>query len=297
MRFDDLKLIFESQASFSPKSNVAKRLERTFDYLDSAFEDSQRLLRNRTIIQSFATLAARIVEQASGNSSSPKFRAFFESFMAALAKQVELGQKATDDSLVGFQRTVNANVKSGAKIRHQVLIRKLLAHDPEWVSLLGPTALTEGALPQEIRDLSTYISERVNQLNEHFAAENGVDLFKATNKTQAATSRISKPIKGYQDYIRLVDDLYFMFHESTGTRLATKPSSFADINELRTAVRHDLDHGKAPKARKKRVKVAGAFKKYGGQSSPELMDPTHFVVVQANLLRLLASDLAAVAAG
>ena len=34
LRYDDLKSVFESQASFSPRSNVAQRLRAALDYLD-----------------------------------------------------------------------------------------------------------------------------------------------------------------------------------------------------------------------------------------------------------------------
>jgi len=38
-----------------------------------------------------------------------------------LSRQVELGHEATDSDYLTFQRTVNANVKSGAKTRQQIL--------------------------------------------------------------------------------------------------------------------------------------------------------------------------------
>jgi hypothetical protein len=51
-RFDDLRSVFESQATFSSESNVAKRMKDTLNFLDSGFEESSPLLRNRTIVQS-----------------------------------------------------------------------------------------------------------------------------------------------------------------------------------------------------------------------------------------------------
>ena len=53
LRFDDLKATFESQASFSDRSQAAKRLVETFDYLDRVVPEKSPALRNRTIIQSY----------------------------------------------------------------------------------------------------------------------------------------------------------------------------------------------------------------------------------------------------
>ena len=60
-RFDDLAAVLESQANFSANSNFAKRLRSTLDFLDTAIPSKSPKLRNRTIVQSLITLAARIV--------------------------------------------------------------------------------------------------------------------------------------------------------------------------------------------------------------------------------------------
>lgn len=43
--------------------------------------------------------------------------------MAELSRQVELGQEATDADYISFQRTVNANVRSGARTRQEQALR------------------------------------------------------------------------------------------------------------------------------------------------------------------------------
>ena len=93
LRFDDLKSIFDSQASFSGKSNVAVRLTETLDLLDRVFTTRSPELRNRTVVQSLATLVARLgPSKLSGEEAL--LRRFFNSFMTELSKQVELGQEA-----------------------------------------------------------------------------------------------------------------------------------------------------------------------------------------------------------
>jgi hypothetical protein len=95
-----------------------------------------------------------------------------------------------------------------------------------------------------------------------------------------------------QGYQTLVDDLYFLFRESIGARLNGKlPKSFSDVNTLRTDIRHDVDHGKRGQVRKKRKAIGGVFEKYSGVKSPQVLDPSRFVLVQANLLSALDLDL------
>jgi hypothetical protein len=63
------------------------------------------------------------------------------------------------------------------------------------------------------------------------------------------------------------------------------------VTDLRTDLRHDLDHGKATKAGAKRRKVGATFQKYSGVPTLESLDPEAFVIVQGNLLSALLNDL------
>jgi hypothetical protein len=125
LRYDDIKATFEAQKNFSPRSEVGKRLKQTFDCLCEIFEDDDQLLKNRTLVQSFTTLVYRLSEGGTLQALKKRLRKFFEEFMNALSKQVELGQSATDPALIEFQKTVNANVRGAAKTRQQILLRKL----------------------------------------------------------------------------------------------------------------------------------------------------------------------------
>ena len=115
------------------------------------------------------------------------------------------------------------------------------------------------------------IVQLVDQLNKKSSAMKGEDLFKATNKTTQALIRIRKPISTLQGYETLIDDLYFLFRESVGTRLvAAWPTSFAHVNDLRTDLRHDIDHGDAAKVRAKKRKIGKTFELYAGGGPPTL---------------------------
>jgi hypothetical protein len=69
------------------------------------------------------------------------------------------------------------------------------------------------------------------------------------------------------------------------------PGSFVDVNALRTDLQHDTDHGDKAKVKTKKTQAGAAFKRYSGEASPDVLDPTRFVLVQANILSALELDL------
>jgi len=293
LRYDDLRAVFESQSQFSPSSNVAKRLRASLDFVDAGFDNKTgRLLQNRTIVQSLLNFVCRLIQSGKTDGTEQRLREFFANFLGELNKQVELGQQATAPEYLEFQRTVNANVKGGARTRQQILLRKLLAADPTFVGMLDPTAVAESGLKASIASDAAEIVTLVGKINERYSAQHGEDLFKATNKTAQAQSSLGKVIEDFEQYKSFIDDLYFLFWESVGTRLSGRiPVSFADVNSLRTGLQHDVDHGKKQKVKAKRKKIGVVFTKYAGAPSPAGLAPERFVVVQANLLAALKQDL------
>ncbi len=144
LRYDDLRAVLESQSSFSPTSNVGKRLKEALDFADKCFEGAAgKILRNRTVVQSLLTLICRLRQAGNLSGHEQRIGKFFVAFLQELNKQVELGQKATDLDYLEFQRTVNANIKGGPRIRLQILLRKLFASDPSFADVLDPAAVAE----------------------------------------------------------------------------------------------------------------------------------------------------------
>jgi hypothetical protein len=292
LRFDDLKGIFEAQNNFSGTSAVAKRLKSTLDFLDTAFPKRQSILKNRTVVQSIATFACRLVQTGKAAGLQAKVASFVDHFMGELGSQVELGQAATDYDYIRFQRSINANVKAGPRIRQEILLRKAFMFDPALADAFDTSALMAVGLSGRITELSDAIGSQIGRLNTAHAATHGVDLFKATNKTAQALLSLRKPLKDLATYKGFIDQLYFLFRESVGQRLGdTIPESFKDVNTLRTDLQHDVDHGDLGKVKAKKKKIGATFKKYAGAESPEVMDPSRFVLVQANLLSALELDL------
>ncbi|MFI6708499.1 DUF262 domain-containing protein [Nonomuraea sp. NPDC050478] len=293
LRYEDLKNFFESQESFSTRSNVSQRIRATFDYLDAAFPEKSRVFRSRGAIQSFITLTARLVESGRATSRETKLRLFLEAFSQELSRQVELGTNAADKDYLEFQGTLSANVRAGSRIRHEILLRKLLTFDPSWMDVLGPSAVVASGLDQEIDRTGRTIASLITKKNDDYAAKTGSDLFKATNRTMEALGKIREPVRDYAQYSSFIDSLYFLFREGPGQRLAgAVPPSFEDVNLLRTGLQHDVDHGKEKAASNKRVNIGATFAKYaGGATSPATLAPDRFLIVQAALLSALLRDV------
>lgn len=292
LRYDDLRAVFESQASFSSRSNVAKLIVSALAFANRGFPSDTTLLRNRTVVQSLLTLVCRLIQPGKAAGKEKRVAEFFERFLSDLSKQVELGQRATEPEFQQFQRTVSANVRTGARIRQELLLRRLLAFDPISVELFGATAVAESGLRTAVRSGAGDIVKLIGQINERYAADHGEDLFKATRKTTQAQARMGKPVADFDGYSDLIDDMYFLFWESTGDRLKGKvPQAFNDINLLRTDLRHDVDHGRPRKVRAKRQKTARVFKKYSGVTSPAGLAPERFIIVQSNLISAIKGDL------
>jgi len=292
LRFDDIREVFLAQSNFAATSAVGKRIKSALDFLHKAFKNKGSSLRTRTIVQSLITLTCKLVATSRAGGHETQVRKFFEDFMGELAEQVELGQSATDSDYLTFQRSVNANVRGAARTRQEIMLRKLFRVAPKLAEVFDPSIIAESGVSGRVGTLGESIGELVGQLNGIHAAKKGEDLFKATTKTAQALLNIQRPIKDRQSYGSLVDDLYFLFRESVGTRLGDSwPTSFEHINRLRTDLRHDVDHGDAAKVRGKRRKAGSIFALYGGAGTPDTIEPTKFPLIQCNVLSAIESDL------
>jgi predicted DNA-binding protein YlxM (UPF0122 family) len=215
-------------------------------------------------VQSVITLAAEIVGTGRAADLESQFRSFVKAFVSELSRQVELGLKATDNDYIAFQRSVNANVRVGAKSRHEILLRKMFRSDPSLDAIFDPSMIAKTGVAGELQRIGNNIDDLVEKINITYNAKQGKDLFKSTTKTVSAQKRLQKPISSFDDYKDFISSAYFLFWEGPGERLnALNPQSFVDINELRTDMQHDVDHGKAGKVAAKRKKMSEAFKKYG----------------------------------
>lgn len=294
LRFNDVKGIFEEQVAFPVASSSAKRAEKALDLLHRNLPRPSAHLRNRTIVQSVITLTCHLLRNDVPEKKFLDIAAFTEVFGKELARQVELGQEATDVDYIEFQRTVNANLRSGAGTRNAILLRKLFSKSPDVYSSICNNASVIHGIESDIANKSSQINELIYQINERYAAGEGKgkDLFKLTNKTTKALNELGKVARDLEGYRRLVEQLYFLFRESIGQRLENQlPQSFRHINDLRTLNEHDVDHGKPQKVAKKRRDLADTFRQYSGAPTPDSVDPAAFLLAHANILGAIENDL------
>ncbi len=295
LRYDDMKAVFLSHAMFSPASNIGKRLTAALDFAYSGFADGSGGLKNRTLVQSLLTMICRLIQSPEAMKQHRRVAAFFVEFQKELKRQVELGQQATDEDYLRFQKTINANVKSGARIRQEILLRKLFSFDPAFAELLDTATVAESGLRSAVSRDAQEIVYRIASLNEQYAAKHGENLITTTNRTLQAQTRLGNAVKNFDEYKRLVDDLYFLFREGVGARLDGQTlKSFNDVNVLRTDLRHDVEHGKKNRIRSKKLKSGEVFKSYSGSTSPVGLGDDKFVMVQANLLSAIKRDIVAI---
>ena len=291
LRYDDLRATCVAQQSFSDSSSVAKRLRQTLDTLDLIFPDRDTRLRNRTIVQSLSTFVSSMTSIETAGRRAADLKAFIDCFLDGLGRQVELGQEATDKDFIQFQKTVNANVISGPKTRQNILVRKLIIHDPTFEDLFGLESIAASSLDKEIGRLGESIGSAVTSLNHQYSAIHGQDLFKMTNRTTQALLRLGTPIANLDEYKQFIDHLYFLLHEGPGSRLHENPQPFEDIKLLRTDLRHDLDHGGPGQTAKKRKSIGTVFSQYAGSPSPHTVAPERLPAIQGRILTTVLSAL------
>jgi hypothetical protein len=183
-------------------------------------------------------------------------------------------------------------VKSGPRTRHDVLLRKLLRFDPSFFDFVADDASVKNSTKSAIKSTSGSIRSLIHSINDKYSAKFGEDYFKATNKTAKAQTTIEVQVTDIDEYKALIDSCYFTFWEGAKSRLPEpKPKSFVDINDLRTAEQHDVDHGKKAEIKKKRLRLGKAFQKYAGKGTPNSIDPFRFALMQLNLLAAVEQDL------
>src|SRR5664279_5320141 len=183
LRFDDISEVFKSNSSFSASSAVAKRVKSSLDLLLTMFPTKSAALRQRSMIQSVITMVSHLKMAGMTEKQAKTLEQFIDAFSTELLRQVELGPSAIDLDYIAFQRTVNANIKSGAQQRHEILLRKLFAQHPDFYSAMNKSKELDSAITADISRHTAEIQHLVESVNEKHAAKHGKDLFKPTNKT------------------------------------------------------------------------------------------------------------------
>lgn len=295
LRLPELTKFLEGYVNFSSTSNSAKRLKAAVELLDEAFPKKARALRNRSAMLAFLRVAARFADKKPSKEIIASIGRLIAGFDQALRREIERGSDATDADLLKFQETITSNLTSGAVIRERerVLWKKLLLAEPQLAEILGNEPEILAPLKQEAVRAADAAVKLVHAINEGYVGD-GIDLFKLTNKTTRALARLGEPLESVERFGVLIDDLYFLLYEGSGDckRLPDGiPDFVARIRLMRTELRHDIDHGKTAKVKKKKSEAVTAFSRSIGFPSPDVAPAESWPAIHARLLNELESCL------
>jgi hypothetical protein len=232
MRFPQLESLFKDHRTFSEKSDSARLVTIALAYLQRALPSKCEWLRNRANVLSVCMLATAVVRQGLDKSTAERFGSFIGTYFQELAKEVEKGAKSSERELLDYQQAISYGSTGGDSIRKRlsILTRRLATFDPAFAPLLKAEALhPNGSTQATVAAEAESIGKLVYAVNEKYAATHGEDLFKPTNASTAALTQLSKTISDLKGYGLLVDALYKLIYEGSGScsRLPSPPPEFA----------------------------------------------------------------------
>jgi hypothetical protein len=297
MRYPQLESLLRENKTFSKSSDTAKRISGALDFLDRAFLKDCPVVRNRANTLSICMLAGRVYAQNLINDdSATDFRTFVERFFSELSSEVEKGVKAVDKELLRYQQAISSGSTGGDSIRTRIniLTKRLATFSPRFAILLGTYHDATDEVTRNVAELAAGARDLIYGINRKYAASYGEDLFKMTTKSSQALTTIATPCRDLDQYGKFIDGLYFLIYEGSGAckRLPDPPPIFSmDIKFLRTAIRHDVDHGDLKDVRKKKKRAGETFEKFSGKKTPEECGPEELLATQVRILQNVLSFL------
>lgn len=297
LRQPQLESLLAENRTFSNASDTAKRVAGAVTFLESAFPEKCPSVRNRANLLSICMLASRVYAQ--GLASAPaaaEFQDFVAGFFDELRAEVEKGARATDKELLRYQQAITSGSTGGDSItaRIDILTKRLGASSPTFSKLLGSYVGAADEATRNVAELAASARDLVYQVNRAYAAREGCDMFKMTNESPEALARIARPVRDVDQYGEFVDALYFLVYEGSGSckRLGDPPPDFAmDVKFLRTAERHDPDHGGTGDVAARRKRAGETLERYAGKKTPEECGPEELVATQIRILQSMLGFL------
>jgi hypothetical protein len=293
MRFPQFESFLKENRSFSYQSETAQKILKSLKYLEIAFLDKCRYLRNRANVLSICMLTSRVISSALDKGDPKIFGNFVEDFFKKLATEVEKGGKSRDKELLRYQQAITSDSMGGnsIKARINILTKRLAIFSSNFAPLLGAYQDAGDEATRNISELVSLVKELIYKVNESYSSSHGEDLFKLTNKATASLSKIEVPCRDVNQYGDFIDALYFLIYEGSGAckRLPSPPPDIAmDIKFMRTAIRHDVDHGNKKEIEKKHIRNGYIFEKYSGKKTPGECSSEDFLSTQVRLLNNLS---------
>ena len=297
MRYPQLESLLRENKTFSRSSDTAKRVSGTLDFLGRTFPEKCTIVRNRANTLSICMLAGRVhAQNLTSNESAQDFRAFVECFFSELSSEVEKGVKAVDKELLRYQQAITSGSTGGDSIRTRIniLTKRLATFSPRFAILLGPYHDATDEVARNVTELAAGARDLIYEINRKYAAVHGEDLFKMTTESSQALTTIATPCTDQDQYGKFVDGLYFLIYEGSGacSRLPVPSPDFAmNVKFLRTAIRHDVDHGDLGEIKKKKMRAGETFEKFSGKKTPEECGSEELLSTQVRILQAMLAFL------
>lgn len=289
MRFPQFESFLNDNRTFSQQSDTAQKILKSLKYLEEAFPEKSKNLRNRATVLSVCMLASIIISSGLDKTDPKQFGEFVEDFLNKLAIEVEKGSASIEKELLRYQQAISTDSMGGNSIKSRIniLSKRLATFSAPFASLISNYPETNYEVLKNLSELTATIKDQIYKINKLYSSKAGEDLFKLTNKSINALSILGKPTRDANQFSEFIDSLYFLFYEGSGAckRLPSPPPQLLmDIKFLRTDIRHDIDHGDEKEIRKKHVRNAEILKKYSGKMTLQESSPEDFLATQIRLL-------------
>ncbi|NIQ05448.1 MAG: hypothetical protein GWO20_06885 [Candidatus Korarchaeota archaeon] len=163
MRFPQFESFLKENRSFSHKSETAQKILKALKYLEAAFPDKCRYLRNRANVLSVCMLASRVIASGLDKGDPTVFGKFVEDFFKKLAAEVEKGSQSRDRELLRYQQAITTDSMGGNSIKARIgiLTKRLSTFSSHFASLLGSFRDAEDEITKNISELASAVRELV----------------------------------------------------------------------------------------------------------------------------------------
>ena len=246
LKFRDIKSLLGSNINFNPNSTQGKNITQILSFLDSSFTDNSKLFRNKASITTLFALISTMKTNGFDirkKESKTKISDFYEEFLGQLRIEIEKGAKSKNPEYVIYQSNVTQGADSVTALRKRlsILRTKLVTKFPEYQKFFelqdNELELIELQRKETIRNLSDELLVEIAEINSIYKAGNQLDLFKNTNENLKGSVKISKPVTDSENFKSLIDSLYKLIYEGSGS-LSRVPNDMIIDDSIYFDIKH-----------------------------------------------------------
>lgn len=138
-KYGNLEKFFAAYPDFDNRSFEAKKIKEVLRYLSSIFKNHSPEISNRASIISAFILISELMKRGNIRGKEPLLTKFFKKFNVDLSKTTKAGARHADPDLLRYQSATiqAADSSTSIKIRHDILVGKLVNYSPVFRKLLN----------------------------------------------------------------------------------------------------------------------------------------------------------------